>query len=255
MLSSGQVETFRRDGALALRGFFDAAEVGSWRRQILGHFRRPTGSGAWRAALTTIPSDCFQPEPDLSPRSHGRLRLVYEQLYGPADWEGRTRLIIRAGDDPAEWRGATVPHIDIPFNAPVRTLVNSVTYLSQVETRGGAFIYWPGSHRIAWSYYRRQPQDFLGEGERSYNEVYERIAERVPTAPIEFLGAPGDVLLVHALILHSASINKRSEARLALFGRWGVAARLARRHRFQDDLWAGWRLADEPARRAAMGGR
>jgi hypothetical protein len=40
--------------------------------------------------------------------------------------------------------------------------------------------------------------------------------------PVEFVGQAGDVCIWHSLIFHSASINKRSDTRFVIFGRWGV---------------------------------
>jgi hypothetical protein len=245
MLSSEQLETFERDGALILRGFYTPSEVAAWQEQVLDYFGRPTDPETWRTALATYKGDSFQPVPDLSPELHPKLRQVYDALYPTREWTGRTRLIVRTGNDPAEWRGPRLPHIDIPYNAPVRTLVNSVTYLSEVQPRGAAFIYWPGSHRVAWDYYSQFPEDFMAEGERSYNQVYQRITDRMTTEPVELIGSPGDVLILHSLTLHSASINKREATRIAIFGLWGVETDLERRHDFSQPMWRGWRFDRE----------
>lgn len=244
MLSSQQIEAFRQHGVIILRAFYTPEEVRHWRAQVLDYVGHPTDADSWRDAMAACKGDSFQPEPDISPALHARLSGVYERLYGPAQWAGRTRLIVRAGRDQAEWRGPRLPHIDIPYNAPIRTLINNVTYLSKVEERGGAFIYWPGSHRIAWDYYREYPEDFMAEGERTYNQAYEAVTERMTSDPVEFVGEPGDVLIIHSLTLHSASVNKRDETRVAIFGQWGVETDLRRRHEFDRDMWEGWRIAE-----------
>ena len=160
--------------------------------------------------------------------------------------------MVRAGDDPADWRGPRLAHIDIPVYAPLRTLANNVFYLSEVKPKGGGFIYWPRSHRIAWDYFREFPQDYLARGERSHNQVFERLADRMTEAPVEFVGAPGDLLIWHSLTLHSGSVNKRRDPRLAVFGRWGVVVDTEDRHDFSRGIWSGW-LFDGDAAPAADG--
>ena len=253
MLSSRQIEEFREQGCLILRGFYAPQEIDRWRRQVLDYVGHPADAAGWRSAMAACKGDSFQPDPDLSPALNPRLSSVYEALYGTPKWTGRTRLIVRAGRDEAEWRGPRLPHIDIPYNAPVRTLINNVTYLSTVRSRGGAFIYWPGSHRIAWDYFREFPEDFMAEGERTWNQAYEAVTGRMTSDPVEFLGEPGDVLIIHSLTLHSASVNKNDETRVAIFGQWGVETDLPRRHEFHRDMWDGWPVRD--GARASAAGR
>lgn len=247
MLSDAQVDQFRRDGVILLKGFYPPEEYRPWQAQIDAYFEHPTDTESWKRALVTHKGDSFQPDPDISPQLNPRLASVYRALYPAAHWVGRTRLIIRTGEDVAEWRGARLPHIDVPYNAPIRTLVNNVTYLSDIRSHGGAFMYWPGSHRVAWDYFQQFPHDFMAEGERSYNQVYQRLTDRMETEAVEFVGEPGDVLVLHALTLYSASINKRPQTRIAVFGTWGVASDSARRHDFSTELWSGWTIAREAA--------
>jgi hypothetical protein len=44
-----------------------------------------------------------------------------------------------------------------------------------VKEHGGSFIYWPGSHHIAWQYFRECPDDYLAQGCRSQDQVFARI--------------------------------------------------------------------------------
>lgn len=45
-----------------------------------------------------------------------------------------------------------------------------------------------------------------------------------------------------SLTLHSASVNKRAEERLAVFGRWGVVAGFRDRPDFSEDMWSCWQF-------------
>lgn len=242
MLTAAQIDAFKREGVLALRSFFTPAEVSAWRAQIFDYFDQPEGGDAWRDALATHKADDFRLAPDPAPDTHAALSEIYKSLHATAQWAGHNQLVVRAGDDSADWRGPRLAHIDIPLYAPIRTLANNVTYLSEVRARGGGFIYWPGSHRVVWDYFRQFPEDYMARGARSHNQVFMRLVERMASAPVEFLGMPGDLLIWHSLTLHSASINKSSDVRLALFGRWGVISDLPNRHDFRDGLWRGWRF-------------
>jgi len=240
MLSSAQIEIFNRDGVIALPGFFSRTEVDRWREQVLQHFGRPDGGDAWRVALGSTITRNFRLDPDPTPDAHAGLARIYASLYPACQWAGHNELIVRAGDDPAEWRGAHGPHLDIPIYAPIKTLANYVIYLSTVGPRGGAFMYWPGSHRIAWQYFREFPADYLARGAHTYQQAFLRILERVPSQPVEVLGEAGDLLIWHSLTLHSASTNKHSGERVAVFGRWGVQSDLVYRHDFSTDIWQDW---------------
>jgi ectoine hydroxylase-related dioxygenase (phytanoyl-CoA dioxygenase family) len=105
-------------------------------------------------------------------------------------------------------------------------------------------MYWPGSHRIIWQYFCEFPEDYLAHGERSHNQVFERLVGRMRSAPVEFIGAPGDILIWHPLILHSASINKQREARLAVFGHWGIRVGDESLYDFREDMWTYWQFGE-----------
>ena len=240
MLTKEQIESFKRDGALALRGFFSSAEVERWRAEIFTFFDEPRTAAQWRDALRTHRSNDFRCDPDPTPQAHHALSALYGALNRAMRWVGDNQLVIRAGDEDAPWLGARAPHLDFPVYAPLRTLANNVICLSEVRECGGAFMYWPGSHRVAWDYFREYPEDYLIRGCRSQDEIFGHIRARMTSPPLEFAGAPGDILIWHSLILHSASVNKRPEARLALFGRWGAALSGEPIYDFGGDMWAYW---------------
>ena len=249
MLTQGQIDTFKRDGALPLRGLFSPAEVAAWRKEIFDYFERPATPEAWREALIRHKSDSFYLSDDPTPRSHPALRRIYASMHADAQWSGENELVMRAGNEPAAWLGPRAPHLDFPIYAPLRTLANFVMYLSDVEERGGAFMYWPGSHRIAWDYFRRNPSDYLSQGERSQDQTFAILRREMTCEPVEFVGKAGDVLLWHSLMLHSASVNKREQSRYAIFGRWGVALGDEPAYDFDADMWDYWRFASAEAAR------
>jgi hypothetical protein len=247
MLTNDQIETFKQDGILILRGFYSREEAFSWREEILDYFGRPESPDAWRTALTTHKADSFYLRSDPTPCTHPALAKVYASLHATAQWSGENELVVRPGNEGAAWLGARAPHLDFPIYAPLRTLANNVTYLSDVRERGGAFMYWPGSHHVAWQYFRRNPHDYLSQGERSQDQTFAILKGEMSSDPVEFVGSAGDVLIWHSLIFHSASVNKREESRLAIFGRWGIALGDDPIYDFNTDMWAYWNLDESNA--------
>lgn len=245
MLTSAQIDAFKRDGVLALRGFFARDTVERWRREIFEYFGQPGDGDSWRSALRTYKSDNFYLSDDPTPATHSGLARVYGALHRGARWEGENELVIRPANEAARWCGARAPHLDFPLYTPVRTLANNVLYLSDVEERGGGFMYWPGSHHIAWRYFRRHPEDYLSRGDRPQDDTFAIIRSEMTGDPIEFVGAAGDLLIWNSLLLHSASVNKRDEPRLAIFGRWGVDRGAERIYDFDQDMWRYWEFNAE----------
>jgi hypothetical protein len=221
-----------------LPGLYEPEEVAAWLLQVETYFGTPKSPEEWQKALRTSRSNTFRLTNDPTPRSHPALAGVYASFHSSAEWTGDNELVTRAGNDPAPWLGARAPHLDFPVYAPLRTLINSVTYLSRVDTRGGAFMYWPGSHRIAWDYFRRNPNDYLSQGERSQDQIFELLTREMEREPVEFTGNRGDVLIWHPFLLHSGSINKREETRLAIFGRWGVPVEEQPIYDFSREMWS-----------------
>jgi hypothetical protein len=246
MLTTEQINTFQRDGVVVLRGFIPPAEIGGWREQIVEWFGRPVDRNEWRAALASRRPDDFHLLPDPVPGVHPGITRLYQALHSTAPWTGHNQLIVRPGNDPAALEGPRLAHVDIPLSGRLRTLANFVLYLSTVHESGGAFIYWPGSHRVTWDYFTYAPADYMAAGELSHNQVFERLLERATSGPVTFTGEPGDLLVWHALTIHSASVNKRPEERLALFGRWGVPLGSGQEHDFGGDMWRDWSFKPAP---------
>lgn len=248
-LSPSEIERFKRDGVLLLRNFFPQRDVRAWREEVLDYFRRPDTGQDWRAALRAHKADDFVIGEDPTPMVHPELSAIYRSLHATADWIGENELLVRPGSEDSPWTGARAPHLDYPTAVPVKTMANSIFYLTDVRERGAAFMYWPGSHHLAWSHHRRHPEDYLSRGPRSQDQTFEILTRTMPNTPVEFTGQAGDLLIWHAFILHSASINARPETRLAMIGRWGVARDSQTPWDFDADIWSDWEF--QPQRAAA----
>lgn len=243
MLTAEQIDSFKRDGVLVLRGFFPYQDAARWRREVSQYFEDPTDGDAWRTSLRNHKSDSFHLSDDPTPRVHPAFVRVYRSLHASAQWFGANELVVRAADEEAPWLGARKPHLDFPLYTSVRTLANNVIYLTDVAEHGGAFMYWPGSHHLSWNFFRRNPQDYLSRGERGQDETFAALTREMTREPVEFVGDAGDVLIWHSLTLHSASVNKSGRTRLALIGRWGVDRGDRPIYDFDRDIWDYWDFA------------
>jgi hypothetical protein len=241
MLTASQVKAFKRDGLLILRGFFSPGEVKHWRKEVSQYFEDPATGDQWRNALLKHKSDDFRLSKDPTPILHDNLRGVYRSLHASAQWMGENELVVRPAHEPLPWLGARASHLDFPIAYPVRTLANDVIYLSNVCSHGGSFMYWPGSHHIAWDYFQRHPLDYMSRGKRSQDQTFAILAQEMHNDPVEFTGRAGDLMIWHSLLFHSASVNTLADTRLALIGRWGVPLASGEElYDFKMKMWSYW---------------
>jgi hypothetical protein len=235
MLSKEQIDSFKTTGVLHLRNFFSPQEINGWKKETEDHFQNPDD---WSIALRNTKTSEFDLTGSPSPASHPKMKEVYECLYQDVIWTGSNEVVVRAPKPGAAWEGPTAPHLDFPVYDRIRTLVNSVFYLSAVSTYGGPFIYWPGSHLAAWTYFKENPEDYMAQGKYSQDQVFRRLFTQMPTEPVSFTGEAGDLLLWHSLTMHSASLNLSDNPRLAVIGRWGNRLQTGeKRFDFAGDIW------------------
>lgn len=245
MLSQSQIDEFKQTGALVLPGLFSPREAAGWRREVEAHFSCPKTVAEWKTAATTIRSSGFRLTAEPTPGTHPRLASVYRSLHSAIEWRGENQLLVRPPQPEIPWMGGA-PHLDFPVAFPLRTLANITIYLSEIRPHGGAFMYWPGSHQVAWRHFHRHPEDYMMRGSRSQDQTFALILQDTPSAPVEFTGRPGDALIWNSLLLHAASTNSSDSPRIAVIGRWGAALTEGESHYdFERDPWAYWSLQPE----------
>jgi len=243
MLNKQQIETFKNDGILILENFFSEEEVVAWRKQALAYHDNPVTDDDWRAAIRKVNSNAFKLIDEPTPYTHPKMQALYESLAASIIWDGENELVARAPEMHREWLGARTPHLDFPVYDSIRTLVNSVFYLADVNPYGGPFMYWPGSHLDSWEYFKESPKDYMSQGDLSQDQIFERITHRASREVQSFSGKAGDLMLWHSLILHSASVNKSNSARLAVIGRWGNMLKNGEtRFDFNKSIWDEWKF-------------
>lgn len=131
--------------------------------------------------------------------------------------------------------------------------MKTLALLANVEPKGGGTQVLSGSHRLVHAWFQKHPPPATAKSGELRNllrahpyvdallspgETERRIAqfmrstedhEGVPLQVIELTGSPGDVILLHPLLMHAAAPNNSDEPRLMISGGvttnlWGWAA-------------------------------
>jgi hypothetical protein len=135
------------------------------------------------------------------------------------------------------------PHIDglpTPFNGlPPDILVDNFTalvgiYLSPVRRQfAGNFTVWPSSHHVLEQHFRDRGPAALQNGMPQI-----RLGR-----PLQLTAEPGDVVLCHYGLAHSAADNLSNEDRYAVYFRlWLKEIDDRNRWQFMTRIWQGWRI-------------
>ena len=107
-------------------------------------------------------------------------------------------------------------------------MLGATTYLYDVETRGGGFAYWPKSHLTTHKYFLEDLDQIDGRFQAREGWGWREFSDRAPEEPLEFIGRAGDTIFWHNFLVHTGTINVRSEPRFAMFVRF--------RHERQDEI-------------------
>jgi len=144
----------------------------------------------------------------------------------------------RAGN--AEKPCAPPPHIDglpTPFNGvPADVLVRNFTalvgvFLSPVRREfAGNFTVWPGSHHILEQHFRGCGMAALKDGMPQI-----RLGE-----PVQVMAEPGDIVLCHYGLAHSAAVNLSDDDRYAVYFRLRLREIDDDPWSFMTEIWKGW---------------
>jgi hypothetical protein len=135
------------------------------------------------------------------------------------------------------------PHIDgtpKPHNGVLPdVLVSNFTvlagiFLSPVRREfAGNFTVWPGSHHLLEAHFREYGPEALRGG-----------IPQIPIGdPVQLMVEPGDVVLCHYELAHSAAVNISDADRYAVYFRLWLNDIDDRRWHLMTHIWDGWRLA------------
>ncbi len=138
---------------------------------------------------------------------------------------------------------AHIDGIPTPTNGMQGTEIQNFTalagvFLTEVKSDfAGNFTVWPGSHLILEQYFRERGKTALGNG-----------MPNVPIGdPVQLRTKPGDVVLCHYQLAHSAAVNTSDDDRIAIFFRlWfnGISGPEKGEQRWHNltHIWDGWQI-------------
>ena len=96
----------------------------------------------------------------------------------------------------------------------------------------GNYTVWPGSHYVYERHFRER-------GERAMREPAPalRFGE-----PVQLMCQPGDVVLVHYQLAHTAAVNTSDDDRIAVYFRVWLRGLEQRRWHYLTNIWDGWKV-------------
>jgi hypothetical protein len=140
--------------------------------------------------------------------------------------------------------GFPAPHNGVAEGTVLPFTILVGVFLSEVETEfAGNFTVWPGSHFRVEKYFNER-------GPRALREGMPDLPKLGIGDPVQLKGSPGDVVLCHYALAHSAAVNLSDNDRIACFFRLGHLELYERedpeypRHAWTHltDMWTGWKI-------------
>ena len=122
-------------------------------------------------------------------------------------------------------------------------MIGITTYLYDVQSRGGSFVFWPGSHIDAHQYFLRHPERIEGTFRDTveWKEHGWSIFHGPNSQPAqEFIAEAGDIIIWHGWLMHTGSSNNQSTPRIGLFARWTHHDDAGVRKNIPKHLWDYW---------------
>jgi hypothetical protein len=228
VLTDEEVARFWEQGFLLVKGVLSREEAAHYRGVILDLLPRDLtipahwGVSAGRIKPMREDNNHTFDTPELLPLLFNeRLYRVAVQLHGTPrlrSGDGSLGITVRnGGGDNILSQGLhldpTVP-ADVPnfLFTPEELQIGGCYYLSDVEPQGGGIHVVPGGHKLVEERARGQ-----ANGRQLYGN-WKRIADFPPT--VEVTGEAGDFALLHHLMPHAASHNRRPTPRVAQFTRF-----------------------------------
>jgi len=237
MLTPEQIAFFQEHGYLILKNLIDAETIDGWRTQIWHYFNSSLETPETWSDDYTIQNFSFSPVFGHLPV----MQEIAEQLGGGQFFTGSGGSPIIKWPNPEEvWSMPTDGHIDAYGGAWSPFMLGATTYLYDIESHGGAFIFWPRSHYSTHKYFRQYPEQIDGSFYDLKDWGWHVLSDLSPEGPREFIGAAGDVVLWHAFLCHTGSSNVRNVPRFGVFARYAHKQKEAIKYEIPEDLWKYW---------------
>ena len=215
-LTPDQISSFKEQGYLILRNFIDLSQIESWCEQFWKHIDADAGDpSTWPESYVI---EGFSTDPPI-----GRLpqmEAVVEQLGGGKFEGGNGGMLLKWPKEDQEWVPSNSGHID-GYGGAWRGgfMMGAATYLHDIETKGGALLYWPRSHLSTHEYFLEFPAHIdssFKERDDWEERTWRVFSDLSPQGPVEFTGRTG------------------------VFSNWYHADREEMRYEVPKDLWKYW---------------
>ena len=240
-LSAGQIEFFKTHGYLIIESMIEPVYIDAWRRDLWAHVggevQRPE---TWGEQTFTLNDFSFSPTTTLLSQ-HPKVAAVIDQLGGGAFTGGGGSPLIKWPDGRTVWRPPADGHVDAygpggwsPF------MIAATTYCYDVEYGGGAFTYWPDSHRSTHEYFLEHPEQVDGSFYQLPDFSWAIFSDRSPQGPTPFVARAGSVTFWHAYLCHTVSMNVRNVPRFGIFARWAHRDQQRFKYEIPQNLWKYW---------------
>jgi len=212
MLTSTQVQQYRDDGYVVVRGIFTNAELDELERELDALIQRrlqrrasldATWGGEWKQNL---PKTEILHTHDVQLYSaawarvltHDRFTAALADVIGPNVQLHHTKAFIK----PPEKGSAFPMHQDYPyFPHANHTMAAAIIHLSDATPAMGCFAVYPGTHKLV-------PLPTVHERARYLDPAQYPIAKATPLP-----AARGDVVLFNYLLVHGSDINRSDRPR------------------------------------------
>ena len=244
MLTSEQVDFFKTNGYLILESFIETETIDSWRQQIWQHLQVDLSDPSGWPNPYVVDGLKIEPEKKILGQLP-QVRQVVDQLGGGLFNGGGGQILAQwPRKEEHQWQMPNSGHIDGygPNGWSGGFMLGATTYMYDVESEGGAFIYWPKSHLSTHQYFLAYPTHIDGSFRDKEGWGWEIFSDRSPEPPCQFTAKAGDVIFWHCFLCHTGSGNIRNIPRFGLFARWSYKEKEKMRYEIPEDLWKYWTI-------------
>ncbi len=243
-LTSADKRSFKEKGCLIVRGVLTPAQIQAAQDALWAGIEADRDDPA-----TWVEAGPRTPAPGHHPAIHATVHesplfAMMEEMVGAGQLNlGSAGPALVYPSKDKTWSLPTRGHLDgyytptngVPEGTVGYMTINVTIYVEDISSQGGCFTYWPGSHHVAYEYFKTHSLLSVQGGVSS--DVFS--AGAFPQGR-EFVGKAGDAIFWHGQLFHTGSKNVNRSIRMALIGRFSRKDTNDIRFETCDDQWAHW---------------
>ena len=243
-LTSADKRSFKENGCLIVRGALTAAQIQAAQDALwTGIDADRDDPATWIEAGPRTPVPAHHPAIRAAVHE-SPLFAMMEEMVGEGQLNsGRAGPALVYPSKDKAWSLPERGHLDgyytptngVPEGTVGYMTINVTIYVEDIDSQGGCFTYWPGSHNVAYEYFKTHSLLSVQGGVSS--DVF---PEGTFPKGSEFVGQAGDAIFWHGQLFHTGSKNVNRNIRMALIGRFSRKDTNDIRFETCDDQWAHW---------------